>query len=355
MATTTVKQPRVIEFDERRDLNFREYLSDNNIDIQKRAYIMHLGINMVSHVNENFVRVSLPYKRAKSGYGVVILPAKQVVLSNVHTSFDEKPMYDVDLGDAASRLTVNYIDDNGEKCKREESTRYIERYLNFTQSGYMAGQYPNETPCDILKAYQNVYSDECSGQDFDEIMKYFDVMNKCINATRHIDTAYYYADDIRGGFNYFEQFKTDDGFDYAACDKHFQEVGEQFKSTLLKHPDFLSIRWFPMLNRKTDQMKSALNANAAPIYLNSYLDGCLDRYRKQVYATACCFYPPNESENQSEWRRCRKYGMPLLSYNVKDAHEALIQARSYDRNDAIEQYNEFMRLPSEYDEEHLPF
>ena len=357
MATTTVKQPRVIEFDERRDLNFASYLNHNNIDIQKRAYIMHLGINMVSHVNEDFVRVSFPYKRAKSGYGVVILPANQVVLSNVRTSFDEQPMYDVDLGDTASRLTVSYIDDNGEKCKREESTRYIERYLNFTQSGYMAGRYLSDTPCSILESYQNAYPGDCSGQDFEEISNYFHTIDGCSYIVRRL--ARYNDDDtevIRNGYNYFEQFKTVDGFDYAACDKRFQEMGHKFKSVLLQHPDFLSIRWFPMMNQKTGQMKSALNAKAASVYLNSYLDGYLDECRKQVYATTCCFYPPNESENKAEWNRCRRYGRPLLSYSVEDAHNFLMENRSLNRNhDVLHRDDDFMRLPPEIEADCLPF
>ena len=55
---------KTLTYESNHESAFEEYLAHNDFKLSDRAYLLHIGKNMIAPVNEEYGRVSLPYKRS---------------------------------------------------------------------------------------------------------------------------------------------------------------------------------------------------------------------------------------------------------------------------------------------------
>ena len=71
--------------------------------------------------NDAYSKLTFPFNKSQDGYGVIIIPSKQVMMSNCH-NYEGDVMYDIDIGSKRGRLKVRCKDKDG--SMREDMMLY---------------------------------------------------------------------------------------------------------------------------------------------------------------------------------------------------------------------------------------
>lgn len=288
---------------------FVDYLDRKNYEDTDRAYILDVGQGLVESVNDKFSRMSFPFNKSIDGYGTFVLPKEQIMISGNKNLFGEA-MYDVDLGDKYKKHKVTYVDKQNQRCEEYISTKYIERYLNFTASAYHDG-WSNSRSTDYLANY-DIRSKTDDTLLCDMIQKGMDSNSSfraynCKRNYKRNDSKPYYSKEDFEFFNEvkdkFSKFCKSGKFDYNAFRKEY----------FSKVEDLYNVNMF--MNDKTFD---GLSSSNKMLYVRSYMEGVIDESKRNVQFCLHVVYPPEKGSDEESFAKT------LYDYNDKSADEFFI-------------------------------
>lgn len=323
-----VKQQRVVELIPKFHQNFITHLKNINANESSQAYILNVGKDLIESVNEDMVRVSIPYKHSANGYGVIILPKENICLSEQFSEIQKEHLYDIDLGSSSNKLCVKYVDENGNQCNTYLSTRYIERYMNYTAYAYQKGF-----------SYGSPFTNE--------VIQKYDMPIPYNSGNRRIDSR-----NLSSIKSYFDEYNKPDGFDY-----------DSLKLDLVNS---MNVSKAKMLDDASNFMKNYAHENVKKsnmlIFSRAYISGNLDYTIGNIMALSYAMYPPEESSLHFKIAKSfEKMDSPFY-YSYRQ-HKQSVEVFSRRQNPTsgmpnrdIENSNSesFMRLDS-MEDEWLPF
>lgn len=331
---TTVKQPRVVEYNPSNHSQFATHLKTNNLSEITQAYVLGVGKNAFSSVNDDFSRLSIPYKKAANGYGTVIIPTKNIVLSSNKSIVERDYLFDIDLGSCNDKLNVRYVDATGNSCESYESTRYIERYMNFSASAYKQGFDSVSSSAGYIS-----FGDKYGLPGF---------ISKCCQMNGY-DVPY-----VEAGF---DGFVNNGVCDYNSVRNYVKRTFDDVSKDVLENAeDYL----------KTIDSYNVPTKSNSLIFARSYLDGIRDTATLRVMSVAYAFYPPEKDtiddrfctylENATNYTVSRnKDVIETFSRQNKSSLKAMVRNTGLSDISCVLPFPEdepFMTLP---DNDSLPF
>ena len=272
--------------------------------------------------------MSILYKRSKNGYGVIILPKERICLSDCKSEFGED-LFDIDLGAIGDKHSVSYIDMDGNHAKRDESVRYIERYVDFTQNAYMLGKSSGNA------AYLGVLYQRVARYGYHGLNKNDDYLADpgCMQrmVTRHIfdNPVRFKSADGRALLCLYKALSdgdclTDTSFSTSKAIDVFNERLTRFKDAVMDLDVYTDTDKTTTLHDEVlryamsgSYNKRAITRTNQNMFLHSYLDGYCDSIISQSLTLAHTVCDTHEQE-------------PSLASTCKNVIASCVLGESYD-------------------------
>jgi hypothetical protein len=332
MIDTKVRQPRVHTLDCGEHSVFTNYFESKHYAESSRAYILDVGAKLVTPVNDEFSRVSMPYNKAKSGYAVFIIPSEQIQKSGNKGNFGQA-LCDIDIGDKYNKCTIKYTDKNNIVQQEAVSTKYIERYFNFASSAYQSGYIDGlcSSHADLMHVFDCKHeSSECTEIDCLEdeavqntMLSYSSIQDTCC---RLYDAYSKFVDSKTKQFNY---------------DAFREEVVSRYDD-LIKPSDITDRSYFVR----------GLSGSNKDLFISSYVDGINDKFKHNMMHICYQLYPPEKSSKEYKFMLDCGYTSSDCS-DIMSFNSRFVQ--HYDERNNRRHSENFMAIPSDIESEFLPF